>query len=97
MQLAVNPGIYLPLKVWSGHCTYPRMSTGTGQNYSVQLLLPRWVHLDAFALVTMLRRWRPDVELATCDHEHVTVAIGPAICRCSCSCFTRCPSRTRCR
>jgi hypothetical protein len=51
------------------------MATGTGQNYMVQLLLPRWVRLDAFTLVSMLRRWRPEVELATCDHEHVTLAI----------------------
>ncbi len=52
--------------------------SGTGQHYSVQLLLPHRVHLDAFTLVTMLRRWRGDVELASCDREHVTVVIQTA-------------------
>ncbi|NVB78689.1 MAG: DUF4261 domain-containing protein [Kofleriaceae bacterium] len=51
---------------------------GAGQYYSIQLLLPHRVHLDAFALVTMLRRWRSDVELTACDRDHVTVEIQTA-------------------
>jgi hypothetical protein len=48
---------------------------GHGQRYSVQLLTPRWVHLDAANLLLQLRRWRGNVSLATANAEHVTIAI----------------------
>lgn len=46
-----------------------------GQSYSVQVLLPRWIALDAATLLFSLRRWRGDIALTTCNAEHVTVAI----------------------
>jgi hypothetical protein len=46
-----------------------------GQCYSIQLLLPRWIALDAVSLLVALRRWRGDISLATCNAEHVTIAI----------------------
>ena len=46
-----------------------------GQHYSVQLLLPRWIALDAGHLLIQLRRWRGDVTLMTCNAEHLTFAI----------------------
>lgn len=46
-----------------------------GQTYSIQLLLPRWIGLDAVNLLVALRRWRGDISLATCNAEHVTIAI----------------------
>ena len=48
---------------------------GLGQRYSVQLLTPRWLHLDAANLLLQLRRWRGDVSLATANAEHLTIAI----------------------
>ena len=47
----------------------------TGQTYSIQVLLPRVVDLDAVNLLVALRRWRGDIALATCNAEHVTIAI----------------------
>jgi hypothetical protein len=46
-----------------------------GQTYSIQLLLPRWLELDAAALLIALRRWRGDIALSTCNAEHVTLVI----------------------
>jgi hypothetical protein len=56
----------------------PAMVDGTGihgQCYSIQLLLPRWIALDAVSLLIALRRWRGDISLATCNAEHVTISI----------------------
>jgi hypothetical protein len=54
------------------------MGVGTGihgQCYSIQLLLPRRIELDAVSLLVGLRRWRGDITLATRNAEHATVAI----------------------
>jgi hypothetical protein len=48
---------------------------GMGQHYSVQILLPRWVDLEARLFVTRLRGWRPEVRLTTCSDEHLTFSI----------------------
>src|SRR5690349_450580 len=53
---------------WSGEAPH-------GQTYSIQVLLPRWIALDAVGLLVALRRWRGEIALATCNAEHITVAI----------------------
>ncbi len=53
---------------WSGDAPH-------GQTYSIQVLLPRWIALDAVGLLVALRRWRGEIALATCNAEHITVAI----------------------
>jgi hypothetical protein len=48
---------------------------GTGQHYSVQVLLPQWTAFDAASVLLQLRRWRGDIHLTTCNAEHLTVAL----------------------
>ena len=46
-----------------------------GQHYSVQVLLPCWVDLEPRGEPAgCARRW-PEIALATCNAEHITVAI----------------------
>jgi hypothetical protein len=47
----------------------------SGQTYSIQVLLPRWVTLDAVSLLIALRRWRGEIALTSCNAEHLTIAI----------------------
>jgi hypothetical protein len=47
----------------------------SGQTYSIQVLLPHSIELDAVSLLIALRRWRGEIALATCNAEHMTLAI----------------------